>query len=603
MTSLNNAFKEIAENIQKLNVSIDALDDTEKASKLRKKLDVLTNLNSKSASEQAAENATENIMGPNPMIGLQGKDFLSVVEQIASKAILRPDKAINSALRFGSELFNIVKGESKINVAKGDRRFAEKTWQSNLIYKGIMQSYLSWSTQFQELADELMESDDDKKRAKFIVSLITDALAPTNTLINPLAIKKTFETGGSNLVKGTEQLIDDIKNNGAMPSQVDTSAFVVGKDLACTEGAVVFRNEILELIQYTPKTEKVQKNPVLFIPPQINKYYVLDLSPNNSLMKHLVEQGFQTFSICWHNPTLQHRNLGFGDYINATIEAIDAILDITGETVNVMGACSGGITASVTLAYLEAHKLREKKVNSLTMLVTMLDTRTDAELAMFSTKDSIAKAKEHSKSQGFVDSSEMGRAFAWLRPNDLIWNYWINNYLLGNSPPVFDILFWNADGTRMSAALHSDFLDIFENNSIVNNENFIVNDTPIKLESISCDNFTLAGTTDHITPWKTCYNSFKLLGGKGEFALSNSGHIQSLVNPPSNPKANFYTNKSHAENADQWFEQAEHQQGSWWPYWGEWLSKRSSGKYSAPKSLGSKKFPVIIEAPGTYIHD
>lgn len=603
MSNIENEFKKMAETIHELNVSIDELGDSEEATKLRTELAILMNTKKTSYSEDTATTATENIMGPNPMIGLQGEDFVSVVKQITKGAITSPKKTISSMINLGKNITEILKGESQIQPAKGDRRFGDNTWQSNPVYKGVMQSYLAWGSQLQILADELMESEVDKKRARFMVSLITDAVAPTNTLMNPAAIKKVFETGGSSLKKGVEQLIDDVKNNSGMPSQVDTSAFEVGKDIACTEGAVIFRNEILELIQYTPKTEKVSKKPILFIPPQINKYYVLDLSPNNSLMKYLVEQGFQTFTICWHNPTLRHRTLGFGDYVTAAIEAIDAVRDITGETVNILGACSGGITAAVTLAYLEAHKQREEKINSLTMLVTMLDTRSDSELSLFSTEQSIEKAKQQSQSKGFVDSSEMGRAFAWLRPNDLIWNYWVSNYLLGNSPPVFDILYWNADGTRMTAALHSDFLDIFANNTIVSDEQFIVNDTHIDLANIKCDYFTLAGTTDHITPWKTCYKSFNLLGGEGEFVLSNSGHIQSLVNPPTNPKANFYTNKKAAAVADDWLEQAEHQQGSWWTYWVKWLDQRSSGQIKAPVKLGSDRFPVLIDAPGSYVHD
>jgi polyhydroxyalkanoate synthase len=603
MSNIENKFKNMAGAMHELNVSIDELGDPEEAEKLRAKLAILTNTSKPSHSEETATNATESIMGPNPMIGLQGQDFVSVIKKITMGAIVHPKKTIGSMIDLGEDVAHILTGKSEIQPAKGDRRFSDNTWQSNPVYKGIMQSYLAWSSQLHKLTDELMDAEEDKIRARFMVSLITDAVAPSNTLMNPAAIKKIFETGGSSLIKGAEQLIGDIKNNGAMPSQVDSTAFEVGKNIACTEGAVIFRNEILELIQYTPKTENVYKRPVLFIPPQINKYYVLDLSPDNSLMKYLVEQGFQTFTICWHNPTLKHRALGFGDYVKAAIEAIDAVREITGETVNILGACSGGITSAVILAYLEAHKQREEKVNSLTMLVTMLDTRSDTELALFSTQQSVEKAKQHSQSQGFVDSSEMGRAFAWLRPNDLIWNYWVSNYLLGNSPPVFDILYWNADGTRMTAALHSDFLDIFAKNTIVNDGDFIVNDTPIQLSSIKCDYFSLAGTTDHITPWKTCYKSFNLLGGEGEFVLSNSGHIQSLVNPPTKPKANFYTNKETVVGADEWYGQAQHQQGSWWPYWVKWLAERSSSQVNAPVKLGSDIYPQLIDAPGTYIHE
>ena len=596
-------FRSMAESIQKLNATIDELGDSDEAKALRAELALLVNDKFPTRIRDRAPNATENILGPNPIVGLQGKDFSSVAMQITKGAITNQKRTLTGLFRLGRDVMNIVKGDSEIAPKKGDRRFSDNTWQTNPIYKGIMQSYLAWCNQLNELSDDLMETEDDKRRARFMISLITDAAAPTNTLINPSALKRILETGGTSLVKGAEHLIDDIKNNGAMPSMVDTSAFEVGKNLACTKGSVIYRNELLELIQYAPVTDQVYHRPLLFIPPQINKYYVLDLSPKNSLMKFLVEQGFQTFTICWRNPTIAQREMGLGDYVDSVIEAIDAIRDITGETVNIMGACSGGITSAVTLAYLEKKGQREEKINSLTLLVSMLDTDTSSELALFSSEQSIDKAKKHSHTQGFIDSGEMGRAFAWLRPNDLIWNYWVNNYLLGNSPPAFDILYWNADGTRMTAALHADFLDIFIKNALVNDDDLYVNDTHIELDNINCDVFSLAGTTDHITPWKTCYKSFKLLDGKGEFVLSNSGHIQSLVNPPSNPKASFYTNKKKPDSPDDWYEQGELQQGSWWLYWKEWLGKKSSTMVDAPERLGNENYPALMDAPGNYIHD
>ncbi|TQV84829.1 alpha/beta fold hydrolase [Exilibacterium tricleocarpae] len=536
------------------------------------------------------------------MVGLSGRDIGNAAVDVAKQALANPGKTLRSAGRLGREVLTILAGKSQLKPERGDKRFLDPTWTQNPVYRRLMQAYLAWTRQMQALCDDIMEMEDDKKRARFIMALLTDTFSPTNTLANPAAIKRLLETGGISLVKGFQHFLDDMRNNGGLPSQVDTSAFEVGENIATSAGAVVFRNELLELIQYAPTTDKVYKRPLLTIPPQINKFYVLDLTPDKSMVKFLTDSGFQYFVISWRNPTVRHRDCGMNEYVAAVIEAMDVVREITGaKDINITGACSGGITAVISLAHLAAKK--QKKVHTATLMVSMLDTVTEAEAALFATESTVEFAKQRSHKKGYVDSREMANAFAWLRPNDLIWNYWVNNYLMGNNPPAFDILYWNNDATRLSAALHRDFIDIFAQNALVEDQGLEILGTPIDLNAIAVDYYCVAGITDHITPWKTCYRSQKLLGGKGTFVLANSGHIQSLVNPPLNPKAKFFSNDDLSLEPNAWLEAASLQQGSWWVHWGEWLAQKSGNQVAAPANLGSATHEVLMEAPGRYVFE
>ncbi len=326
--------------------------------------------------------------------------------------------------------------------------------------------------------------------------------------------------------------------NGGLPSSVDASKFKVGENLANAPGTVVFRNEVLELIHYTATTEKVYQRPLLIVPPQINKYYSVDLSPEKSMIRFLTANGIQPYCVSWRNPTPAQADWGLDTYIEALDEACDAAREITGvDTVNIMGSCSGGITLSTYVAWLAAQK--KEKINAVILAVCVLDTQadTDSEFASLVTPESIMIAKQMSKARGILDGHEMAKMFAWMRPNDLIWNYWVNNYLLGNQPPAFDVLFWNADTTRLPARLHADFLDLIFTNPFVNGGKLSISGVPIDMKKVKHETYVIAGTTDHITPWKAVYQTARLYGDKTTFILSNSGHLQSLLNPPGNPKA------------------------------------------------------------------
>ncbi|MBV9713586.1 MAG: alpha/beta fold hydrolase, partial [Ktedonobacteraceae bacterium] len=370
-----------------------------------------------------------------------------------------------------------------------------------------------------------------------------------------------------------------------------------------TPGAVIFRNEVLELIHYQPMTETVSERPLVIVPPQINKFYVFDLSAKKSLVQYALNQGVQVFIISWRNPTPAQRSWGIDTYIGAIRKAIDVVCDITGSSdCNLLGACSGGITTVAFVGYLAM--LGECKVHTLTLLVSTFDTGNDqTALGLFATEEPIEAARRHSHVRGVLEGKEMARIFSWLRPNDLIWNYWVNNYLLGYEPPSFDVLYWNNDTTRLPAALHSDFLTLYQYNLLARAGALTVCGTPIDVSQITCDTYVLAGTTDHITPWQTCYSSSRLLGGQQEFILSNSGHIQSILNPPGNPKATFFTNAERPPSAEAWHKGATRHSGSWWEHWKAWLLTRSGPQKTAPPSVGNSIYPPLAKAPGTYVFE
>jgi len=384
---------------------------------------------------------------------------------------------------------------------------------------------------------------------------------------------------------------------------VDTSAFEVGRNIAVTPGAVVLRTEVIELIQYRPQTEQVRTVPLLIVPPTINKYYALDLAPGRSLIEYLVQAGQQVFVISWRNPDARHADWGLDTYVDAVLGAFDAAQRVSGADQAVMiGACAGGIIASVTAAYLAATGQRSR-LAALGLLVTVLDTVQAGTVGALVDRQLAAAAKAISRRRGYLDGRALAEVFAWLRPGDLVWNYWVNNYLLGKKPPAFDVLFWNADTTRMSAGLHADFVDLAIDNKLVTPGALTVDGTAINVGQIDADAYLVAGIADHITPWQNCYRSTQLLGGKSRFILSTSGHIAALVNPPGNPKARYQTGSSTPADAAEWLATAETQQGSWWPDLLAWLGDRSGEQKPAPEELGGGGLRPIIEAPGTYVFD
>jgi polyhydroxyalkanoate synthase len=389
-----------------------------------------------------------------------------------------------------------------------------------------------------------------------------------------------------------------------MPSQVDDSAFAIGKNLATTPGAVVVRDPMFELIQYVPTTAEVWSRPIVTTPPQINKYYSLDLSPEKSLVRFLLSEGFQVFCISWRNPKPEHRDWGLAQYVEAVDRAVDATCEITGsEDVTMMGACSGGITSCAYAAWAAGRAT--PKIANLTLAVCALDPSAvdDSTLGALITPSTIEAARQSSKMSGVLRGQDLAKVFAWMRPNDLIWNYWVSNYLLGNAPPAFDILYWNNDTTALPAKLHSDYLDLIAVNPFRDPGALTLSGTPIDLGKVNAQTYVVAGVTDHITPWKAVYQTARLVDEKSTFVLSNAGHLQSLLNPPGNPKATFVTGDARSSDPDSFAAQATKQSGSWWNHWSQWLAARSGEKKTAPAQLGGGEFRPGDPAPGTYVYN
>ena len=549
------------------------------------------------------EQAAQHTLAANPLIGVRGADILDSARVLAGQIVSNPIAATKEYLGLLTELGRIAIGASELAPDAKDRRFADPAWKESVAYRALAQSYLAWANALNRFLDQAKLDKRDAERARFVVSLIVDALAPTNSFAgNPAVLKKLVDTGGASFLHGLENFFGDLVANGGLPAQVDRRGFAVGKNLVTTPGSVVYRTPVMELIQYQPMTDEVHARPLLIAPPQINKFYVFDLVPEKSIAQYCLKGNLQTFAISWKNPTAAERDFGIDTYVAALEEAVDVMREITGSAdVNIWGSCSGGITMSAFLAHLAARG--ETKVHSATVAVCLLDmTATqDTTAGLFVTPESIAAAKSASQLAGVVEGRELARMFAWMRPNDLIWNYWVNNYLLGNAPPAFDVLYWNNDTTRLPARLHGDFLDLIETNPFVNAGTHTVRGTPLDMGRVNLDSYVVAGLTDHITPWQGCYETAKLYGKRSTFVLANSGHIQSLLNPPGNPKACFWTGTQAAASAETWREQAAKRSGSWWPHWLDWIKARSGDLTSAPAALGSAQIPPLDAAPGRYV--
>lgn len=553
-----------------------------------------------------ANNAAENTLALNPLMTLRAEDMFSAGTNMMRAMAAQPQAMMEQWMSFAKDTQSILTQSSDIAPDPKDRRFADTGWTNNPFSKGMMQAYLSWADKVTKTVEELDLPDKDAARARLVSSIVVDAMAPSNNFfINPSAMKTFFETGGKSAVNGVQNLIKDMTENQGLPSSVDTSKFKVGENLAVTPGDVVFRNEVIELVTYKPTTDKVYRRPLLVVPPQINKYYSIDMSPGKSMIEFLLANGIQPYCISWRNPTAEHRDWGMSTYIEALDEACDAALEISGsDSVNIMGSCSGGITLSTYAGWLAANG-KSDKINQVILAVCVLDTMasTDNDMAALVTPETVKAAKLASQSRGVLDGQDMAKMFAWMRPNDLIWNYWVNNYLLGNAPPAFDVLYWNADTTRLPAGLHGDFLDMIFTNPFLADGPSKIGDVEIDMTKVNHPTYVIAGTTDHITPWKAVYETARLYGKDATFILSNSGHLQSLLNPPGNPKAWFMKGTAKAKDPEAWAEKAEKKEGSWWLDWADLLKKQSGNEIKAPKTPGSKKYPSLGAAPGTYVFE
>jgi polyhydroxyalkanoate synthase len=516
----------------------------------------------------------------------------------------RPGTTARRAGGLAAELARIGAGTSALAPAKRDRRFADAAWTENPLLRRVVQAYLAAGQAADQLVGDAELDWRAEKRVRFLTENLAEALSPSNVpLVNPASAKAAIDTAGLSLVRGGISLLRDLATRPRVPEMVDTSSFEVGRNIAVTPGAVVLRTEVIELIQYRPQTERVREVPLLVVPPTINKYYALDLAPDRSLVEYLVRSGQQVFVVSWRNPDGRHAGWGLDTYVQAVLDALDAVQRISGSDQAVLtGACAGGIIASITAAHLAAIGQRSR-LSAFALLVTVLDTEQAGTVGALVDRRLASAAKAMSARRGYLDGRALAEVFAWLRPGDLVWNYWVNNYLLGKKPPAFDVLFWNADTTRMSARLHADFVDLAMDNKLVSPGALTVLGTPIDLSQVDADAYIVAGIADHITPWQNCYRSTQLLGGKSRFILSTSGHIAALVNPPGNQKARYQVNKGNPANPADWLKTADTEQGSWWPDMVTWLGERSGGEKPAPEELGGGGLRPLADAPGTYVFD
>jgi polyhydroxyalkanoate synthase len=504
--------------------------------------------------------------------------------------------------QLGSELARIALGRSDVRPAPRDWRFTNRAWAEHPVLSRLGRAYLAWVDTLFGLVDDAELDWRADERARCAVRNLTSALAPTNLFVlNPDACERAFETGGMSVVRGLRNAARDVLHNRGVPRSVPPGVFEVGRNLAVTEGAVVFRNEVLELLQYRPTTATVRRVPVVVVPPQINKYYVMDLAPGRSFVEHAVRRGFEVYAVSWRNPSTAHRDWTLDTYVASVEDAMDAASEISGsEKVAMVGVCAGGLTTAGALGHLAAAG--RDLVGSATFAVTQLDYSVPSMIGMFGSPDIVRNSLRASAASGTLEGRVLAGIFSALRPDDLIWNYWVGNNLLGDEPSAFDVMAWNADSTALPAALHAQFLDVFLHNSLASGDLSVLG-TPVDLAKVTCDTMVVAGRTDHLVPWKACYANCALFGGATEFVLSSSGHIQCLVNPPGTAKMHITTGPDPDLEPDSWLARATQSPGVWWDRWAEWQAPRAGGERAAPATLGSRAHPPLAPAPGDYVRN
>jgi polyhydroxyalkanoate synthase subunit PhaC len=517
----------------------------------------------------------------------------------------RPRAVSQQAAQLAAELGKVAAGRSAVTPGPRDRRFADPAWTGNPLLRRTVQAYLATARSAEALLDTAELDWRDDTRLRFLLSNLIAAAAPSNNpLLSPVAWKALIDSGGGNVARGLQAFASDLAAAPRVPSMVPPGAFEVGQTLAITPGAVVYATEQFELIQYQPTTETVHEYPLLIVPPMINKFYITDLAPGRSMVEFLVSQGQQVFVMSWRNPDARHRDWDLDSYGDAIVQALHATRVICGTAkTSICALCSGGIVSTMVAAYLAQTQEQSQALASLCLGVTVLDQARAGTAAAMIDERTAAAAKAASQVRGYLDGRALAEVFAWLRPDDLIWNYWVNNYLQGKPPPAFDILHWNADTTRLPAALHRDFIELGLVNALTVPDKATMLGAPVDLSKVDVDAYVVAGIADHICPWQSCYRTTQLLGGQVKFVLSTSGHIASMVNPPASPKAAFRTAPVNPADSGEFISKAAEVRGSWWPDYASWLAARSGSPMSSPQELGGKDYPSLRPAPGTYVHD
>lgn len=547
--------------------------------------------------------------------GLMGQLFVEVAEQLMAKPETLKQAQASLAEDYGrlwQATAAAMQGEPAAPVIEpqpGDRRFKDEEWSANPTFSAIKQFYLlaaRWLESMVNSADGL--DPKTRQKALFYMRQFLSAVAPTNFIAtNPKVIRATTESNAENLRRGFSNLLDDMERSRG-PLQIaltDATAFKLGENIATTPGKVVYQNALMQLLQYTPTTDRVYRRPLLIVPPWINKYYVLDMQPKNSFIRWAVGEGHTVFVISWINPDAEHSDKRFDDYLlDGPMAALDAIEQATGEReVNALGYCIGGTLLACTLAHMAARDdgRDSGRIASATFFTTMLDFADPGELGVFIDPAQIDMVESHMEKKGFLDGSQMAQVFNMLRENDLIWSAFINNYLLGKDPPAFDLLYWNSDSTRMPAMMHGFYLrEMYLNNRLIEPDALTIAGTPIDLRRIRTPAYFLSAREDHIAPWRATFAATKLLTGPVRFVLAASGHIAGVINPPAAGKYNYWTNTRKGRTPEAWLTGAERQEGSWWPDWSRWVARKGGGKVK-PREPGAGALPALEDAPGSYV--
>jgi polyhydroxyalkanoate synthase len=533
------------------------------------------------------------------------------------RSLSRPDKAIAAAVDFNTRMWQSVletwneAGERWLGVAQPDappvpagtpdKRFAAAEWQGNPAYRTLKDIYLlasDWLLRQTSEADDLIPAE--RQRLDFHLRQFVDAMSPTLLLAsNPVALRRAVETGGASLAEGVRNLLRDLKEGKL--SMVDATAFAPGRNLALTPGKVVFRNRLIELIQYSPSTETVHEIPLMIIPPWINKFYIMDMQPKNSMVRFLVGQGFTVFMLSWRNPDASMEDTSIEDYMDlGPLAASEVVRDITGSrTVNVMGYCIGGTLLAMTLAWLAMKG--DGQFNSATFMVSLQDFTKVGDTAVFLGDETIDFIEQQMMERGYLDSREMSNMFNLLRSNDLIWSNVVNNYLLGQKPPAFDLLYWNSDGTRMARAAHIWYLrNTYSENNLMHPGKVHLKGEPLDLGRIRLDIYAVGAEKDHIVPWDAAWRITQLAGGQVRFVLASSGHIAGMINPPGGKGTYWVSGGQAMDSPEAWRKAAERVDGSWWTDWSHWLAIHAGEKVALP-SMGSAAHPPMLDAPGSYV--
>lgn len=549
-----------------------------------------------------AEDPLDSLEVPDGAFGgelLSALDPMLLVSSLAKT--VTPAGLVRAMTNLAQQAPGLLQGLDDQPLPPRDWRFSDSTWKDNPVYKRWALAYLAWEKEMMDLVDNDQVDWRTRERSRLVMGIVTSALSPTNTLHgNPEAIKTAFTTGGRSLWNGGANFLRDLVANRGLPAQVDEDAFVVGKDVACTPGMVIHRTPMFELIHYTPMTPTVGRLPLMLLPPAVNKYYFWDLSPGRSLIEYAVSRGVEVYTIVWRDPRPENGIWGIDNYLASASEALDVVCAVSGvEKAHVFGDCSGGMFLAMLVGYQAAAG--RHTVATGTFGVTVFDFGEPGGIGIAASDEGLASVSKRAERGEVISADSISDTFVWMRPNDLVWRYLVDDWLLGKKAPAFDIMFWNADGQGLPSQLAAELTEMSLNNSLIKPGGMTILGHPIDLSQVTIDTYQIAGKSDHISPWKGCYAGARALGGTNTFVLTPTGHVQSIIYPPGKPRAAFWTHPHVGPDPDEWAASATKHDDSWWGHWVDWMLARSEGSRPAPAAPGNDTFTAIVPAPGRYV--